>query len=290
MLNNQPPMSLLREKMAAHGFESNDDYAFPLRCLLTHPMTTLRCLNISGDSGRRKTAFATALAKALDIPYTLYYDFSQHQEAPPPVLSCDAADGPSMQAIDPFDRLVSEACAYSEGDSTLLIIDQLQAAHFRQHIRLYEFVKTHSWHYTGTTFVANPKHLFLFLISEEPIYHSLQKHSFRIWVGRVSHTPIPYQPAEFGLDESALPLFQALNALFATLGMAPTRSEYHKILHDLQYHIHNIDHLRHSLYGWMEGIERPTLFSVQFTPLLLGILEALDNYLGQSSINIITAP
>lgn len=287
MLNNYRLLQQLREQMATHGFESNDDYAFPVRCWLAHPTVTVRCLNVSGDSGRRKTAFATALGKALAIPYLLYYDFTQHQEdlpAPPPDPEAD------LPVINPFDRIVSEACAYSEGDDTLLILDQLQAAHFRQHIRLYEFLKTALWQYPGTTFVANPKHLLIFLLSEEPLYHSLQKHSFRVWVGQVSHAAIPYQPSEFGLDESALPLFAALAALFATLGMMPTRSEYHNILYDLQHYVHHIDHLRHALYGWMEGIDRPTLFSPQLTPLLLGVLEARDQYLGHFSIDIQATP
>ncbi len=287
MLNNT--LQQLREQMAIHGFESNDDYAFAVRCWLAHPTSTLRCLNVSGDSGRRKTAFATALGKALAVPYVLYYDFTQHVE-PPPAPPPDPEAPGELPVIDPLDRMVSEACAYSEGEHTVLILDQLQAAHFRQHIRLYEFLKTALWSYPGTTFVANPKHLLLFLLSEEPLYHSLQKHSFRVWVGRISHAAIPYQPHEFGLDESALPLFAALAALFATLGMTPTRSEYQNILYDLHHYVHHIDQLRQALYGWMEGIERPALFSPPLAPFLLGVLEARDQYLGHFSIDIQAAP
>ncbi|MFZ0790821.1 MAG: hypothetical protein WAM94_14520, partial [Chromatiaceae bacterium] len=70
-------MSSLREKLAQHGFESNDDYEFQVRCLLESPIRTLRALNITGDGERRKTAFATALARALEFPHCLYHDFTE---------------------------------------------------------------------------------------------------------------------------------------------------------------------------------------------------------------------
>ena len=70
-------MPSLRDKLARYGFESNDDYEFQVRCLLESPTRALRTLNIEGDSGRRKSAFATALGRALEFPHLLYLDFTE---------------------------------------------------------------------------------------------------------------------------------------------------------------------------------------------------------------------
>ena len=69
-------MPSLIEKLTEHGFESNDDYEFQVRCLLETPTSGIRALNIEGDGERRKTAFANALARALDFPQILYHDFT----------------------------------------------------------------------------------------------------------------------------------------------------------------------------------------------------------------------
>ena len=47
-----------------------------------------RTLNIEGDSERRKTAFAHALAWALDFPHCIYHDFTdQHPPLPDLILN-----------------------------------------------------------------------------------------------------------------------------------------------------------------------------------------------------------
>ncbi len=254
-------MPSLRDKMAAHGFESNDDYEFQVRCLLEGPTRTLRTLNIEGDSERRKTAFATALARALDFPHILYHDFSQTHPPLPDVILPKTQDelGREESPIEPLDQIVSEACAQSEGEPTILILDQLQVADFREHIRIHCLIADCFWEVRGGRYFANPRHLLVFLISELPLYHSLQKQSFRVWIGRVSERQIDYDPADFGLGQEARALFDALGRLFRALGTAPTHSELEHILHDIQLHVRTPEHLRLSLYGRAEAIGREAL-------------------------------
>ena len=201
-------MPSLREKMAAHGFESNDDYEFQVRCLLEGPTGKLRALNIEGDSERRKTAFATALAGALEFPHVLYLDFTQAHPPLPDVILPRSQDelGREEPPIEPLDQTVSEACAQSEGEPCILILDQLQAADFREHIRIHRLIADCFWDVRGGRYFANPRHLLVFLISELPLYHSLQKESFRIWVGRVSECQIEHDPADFGFGRGPAPV------------------------------------------------------------------------------------
>jgi hypothetical protein len=104
--------------MAEHGFESNDDYEFQVRCLLESPARGLRTLNIEGDSERRKTAFANALARALDFPRCLYHDFTELHPPQPDLILPPSRDelGRAEPPIEPLDQTVSEACAQSEGE------------------------------------------------------------------------------------------------------------------------------------------------------------------------------
>lgn len=249
-------MADLREKMAEHGFESNDDYDFQLRCLLESPTRGLRTLNIEGDSERRKTAFANALARALGFPHRLYHDFTQQHPPLPDVILPASRDelGREEPPIDPLDQVVSEACAQSEGEPTVLILDQLQAADFREHIRIHRLINDNAWEVRGGCFYANPDNLLLFLISEAPLYHSLQKDSFRVWVGRVAERQIQYRPGDFGLGDEAGPLFEALGILFRLLGTSPTRSELTHVLTDLHLHVQTTLHLRRSLFGRCESL------------------------------------
>ena len=254
-------MGGLREKMAEHGFESNDDYDFQVRCLLSHPREGIRCLNIEGDSERRKTAFANALARALEYPRILYYDFTEQNPPLPEVILPPSRDeeGREEPPIDNFDQVMSEACAFSEGEQTILILDQLQAADFREHIRIYNFLQRGQWAFRDAAYHANPDHLLVFLISEQPLYHSLQRFSFRVWVNRVSTQVVDYRPEEFGLGPEAGPMMEALAELFGQLGTVPTRSEYGHILRDIHYHVRTAEGLRHCLYGWTEGVDHGLL-------------------------------
>lgn len=281
-------MPSLRDKMAQLGFESNDDYEFQLRCLLEGPTGTLRSLNIEGDSGRRKTAFANALARALAFPHVLYHDFTESKPPLPDIILPLTQDemGREEPPIEPLDQIVSEACAQSEGEPTILILDQLQAADFREHIRIHRLISDCIWEVRGGAYFANPRHLILFLISESALYHSIHKESFRVWVGRVCERQMAYEPADFGLGPSARPLFEALGDLFQTLGTAPTPSELGNVLRDIQLHVRTAEHLKLSLYGRSEAIDRDALGADALRETLNAVLDAAQTMLAGEQIEI----
>lgn len=277
-----PIMTTLRESMAEHGFESNDDYDFQVRCLLKGMPKRIRALNIQGDGERRKTAFATALAHALDTPHILYHDFSDNEPPTPEVILPPGVDEYGRQAspIEPLDDVVSQACALSEADSTVLILDQLQAADFREHIRVHRLIRDRHWLVRDAPYYANARNLLLFLISEAPLYHSLQRESFRVWVGRHSERRVALSPAELGLDPDAVPLLDALNDLFQAIDAAPTRSEVSRLLGDLTSRVQTEDHLRDALFGRCDGIERERLKAPDLVPVLGRVIERMRDYVG----------
>lgn len=276
----------LRKKLAEFGFESNDDYDYALRCLFEAELPHLRCLNVVGASGRRKTALANALGHALDYPYLIYHDFTSAEPPAPPLVSGEEAAGGELEAPLPaFERRMSEACAYSEGARTLLILDQLQAADFHDHIRLYHFVQTREWSSGHGTAVANPQHLLLVMISEEPLYHSLAKVSFRVHAD-TSRAYLEYRPEDFGLDAAAAEFMSALGALFHGLGTSPTVSEYTRILADIHQRVRTEEQLRQSLFGWMENIDRAALHATPLQHLVAAATLAINRYLGIEEIEI----
>ena len=69
-----------------------------------------------------------------------------------------------------------------------------EAADFREHLRLYRFLVERQWVYGEAEFTANPQNLFVLLISEEGLYHSLQKVSFSAWVPRAAVGEADYTP------------------------------------------------------------------------------------------------
>jgi hypothetical protein len=275
----------LRKRMAEFGFESNEDYEFQLRALFASRAPHVRCLDVCGESGRRKTAFANALAHALEYPRMLYHDFSAPEPPPPPVaVDPNAEPGSAPEApLRMYERMLVEACAYSEDTRTVLILDQLQAAEFAEQIRLYHFLQTGKWETAHGEVRANAKNLLVILVSEQPLYHSLAKVSYRIWTdargGRFEQ-----QPADHGLGNDARELFAALAALFERLGGAPTPSEFDRILHDLLHHVRTDEQLRHTLFGWMEGIDRAALFSNALAPAVGTVVGALNQYLGLEEV------
>ena len=278
-------MLSLQQKMAEHGFESNDNYEYHVRCLLNSQVVGLRCLNIEGDSDRRMTAFANALSYALEYPNVLYYDFTEKAE-PSIVVENSVDRGKIEEPITPLGRIVSEACAFSEAEPTGLILDQLQAADFREQIKIYNLVKQGQWMQSDVSYYANHQHLFIFLVSETPLYHSLQKISFKIWVNKASDRLINYKPADFGLGDEAWDLMQILANIFANLGITPTSSEYEKILHDIHTNIRHSDDLKHSIYGWTEGINREMLYHEELSPIFNQAITTIENYLGIDEIEI----
>lgn len=277
----------LRRRLASHGFESNDDYEFALRLLFEAQPNGVRCLNISGDSGRRKTAFAHALANALDYPHVIYHDFSREQ-LQLPTLTVDAESGETQTieaAASPFDRVVTEACAYSEGARVILILDQIQASDFQHQVRLYQFAQSREWSGTVGAVIANSANLLLVLISELPLYHSLQKISFKLWADAAG-TTLEFDPRDFGLGVEARALFVALGQLFKQIGLSPTPSEFSRIVDDLLARVRSVDQLRTSLFGWIENLERERLHAPSIKLGLEQVVSELDRLVGVEEIEI----
>jgi len=284
-------MTPLQKQMASYGFESNDDYQYHLDSLFSLPgdeKKIIRTLHIEGEQQRRKTAFANALACSLEFPHLLYYDFSQQGKIESKIKLPETTDedGITADPVSDFDHVMSEACAFSEAEDTILILDQLHLADFRDHIRLYHFIIDQIWEYSGNNLQANTNNLFLMLISAEPLYHSLQTCSFRVWVNRVSQSQVDYAPADFDLNDNIFPVMQALSELFIQLGLSPTHSEYKKILHDAQFNIKLEEHLLASLYGWMEGVDRNTLYSEKLKPYTEMVIQAIHSYLGLDEVEL----
>ncbi len=281
-------MGSLQKKMADFGFESNDDYEYHLRCLMNSQFNGIKTVNIEGHKGRRKTAFANALGLALKYPNLLYYDFTQKSEAEGKVIIPPSEDehGISEPPVSDFDHVMSEACAFSEGEQTVLILDQLQFADFKDHIRIYHFIKSCEWSYGDNSLKANIKNLLLLLISDDPLYHSLQKCSFRVWINAVSSAQKEYSPADFQLNDDVLPIMEALACVFDKLAMAPTHSEYKNILNDIHLNVHTEQELIHSLYGWMEGINRELLYSQKMHTLLSQVIDKIQQYHGMDEVVI----
>ncbi len=277
----------LRKKLATFGFESNDDYEFALRCLFEVELPHLRVLQVDGAGGRRKTAFANALAHALAYPHILYHDFSREQEppAPQPVLLEDGTLGAPEPGATPFDRAVTEACAYSEGARTILILDQVQAADFADHIRVYHFASSREWDGVAGTVRANPRNLLLVLISEQPLYHSLAKISYRIWTD-AQRAYLDYRPEDYGLGPDAQALFAALATLFEAANASPTPSEFERLLQDLLHRVRSEDQLRQALFGWTEGVERARLYAPEVTLTLQTTIDVLARYLGHDQVEM----
>lgn len=277
----------LRQKLASFGFESNDDYEYALRLLFEAKPTGVRCLNIVGESGRRKTAFAHALASALEYPHILYHDFTQ-VETPTAAVMVDAESGATQTieaAVTAFDRAVTEACAYSEGARVALILDQIQASEFQEQIRLYQFAHTREWSSVIGQVMANPSTLLLILISETPLYHSLQKLAFKVWAD-TSGGFLEFDPKDFGLGVEFQPVFRAFGEAFRELGQAPTQSEFAHIVDDLVQRVRTLDHLRTSLYGWMENLDRDRLMALQVSAALEVVVELLSQLYGVEEIEI----
>ena len=274
---------MLAKRLADNGFVSNEDYEYPVRCLLTAPVEHLRCLNIEGEHGRRKTAFANALAHALEYEHVLYHEFLDIPEAPAPVrvpLPPEEEENVGEAPVHELDRVMSETCALSEGERTILILDQLQLAAFKYHLRLTDFIRTHQWSYGDITLKANPQNLLLFLISEEPLYHSLQQMSFNIWVDAGTERAVEITPSALGLAENAREMLDALKTIFAALDVHPTLPEYQRVVHDIHVNIHDVAHLRASIYGWVEGIDRQHLMSGYVESVMEKQMPVITRYLG----------
>lgn len=267
----------LRRRLAAHGFEANEDYDHALRVVAEADHDHLRALNLVSAQSRRKTAFAHALARATEAQHVLYHDFSAPIVAPAPVVirvnEDGEAEGSGEPPVSPLDRVVLEACAYSEASRTVLTLDQMQAAPFADVIRITELVRSRQWQRSDGIVSGHPRNLLLLLLSDEPLYHSLHKLSFRVYVDP-AHDGFDYRPQDFALGSEWQGIFDSLAALFDQLGQAPTRSELARLLDDLKHRVGGEESLRQSIYGWVELADRERLYASALRPALRAVIDA----------------
>ncbi|MBK1673708.1 hypothetical protein CKO35_10380 [Ectothiorhodospira shaposhnikovii] len=272
-------MKSLKTRLAEHGFIANEDYSYPVQCLLSARLEHLRCLNIEGRGGRRRAAFAHALGQALSFEHILYHELNPPRPDPPVRIPVEQDEnGPGERPVDPVDRPLGEACALSEGEPALLILDQIHKAAFAEHLRLAEFIRTGYWYSGDTVLKANASHLMIFLISDEPLFHSLQQMSFKVWVDPEQPTP-ELKPETLGLPPEAYPLLQALKAIFDALDIQPNLNEYARVIHDIHVNVNTREDLCHSLYGWVEGINREHLMSRDMSRTLETQFSIIRNYI-----------
>lgn len=273
-------MLALKDKLAEYGFDSPENHDYAVQCFLTNPTDYVRCLNIEGDAGRRRTAFAHALAQALDAAHVLYFEFGAEPPKPQIVRVHEGEDLPAEPPTSAFDRVMTEACALSEAEKTVLIIDQMHRSPFREHIRLYEFIKSNIWAYSDVRFYANVSNLQIYMISAEPIYHSLQQHSFRIWVGsQLAGGGFP-SVADIGLEEGCAVWLEPLNAVLEQLGVAPSLYQYQRLVFDVANCVRSREQLRVSIFGWVENVDYNRLSAPVLVPYLDAVLHALVASMG----------
>ena len=96
----------------------------------------------------------------------------------------------------------------------------------------------------------------------------------------VSSIQKEYRPEDFGLQEDILPIMNTLEKIFSQLKMSPTHSEYKNVLNDIHLNIHTEQQLIHSLYGWIEGIDRNLLQSLEILSLLTEVIVQIQLYHG----------
>lgn len=276
----------LRKKLAEFGFESNDDYDFAVRCLLELPAAGLRAGELVGTILRRKTAFAHALGAALEFPHRLYLDFSRPPPPAVPVLledeDSDTGDHRAAVPLSPLERVVTEACAFSESERTLLVLDQLHCADFAEQMRIFQFVQTALWlDRTGST-PAHRRNLLVLLISGENLYHSLQRRCFRVYTD-AAPSQLDFRAQDFGLGNNVEPLIAACVMLFRALGCEPTREEFERLLRDCDGLVRTVEQLRTCVFGRIENLQRERLYSPDNLPALQAVIDALMTLLLEES-------
>jgi hypothetical protein len=276
----------LKRALAEHGFESNEDFGFEMRCVFQSQQKSLRAVHVAGSLGRRKTAFAQALGAALGFAHRLYFDFLRPPEVRAPTLAIDDPhDAPASKPLSALDRIVLESCAYSEAARTVLTLDQLQASSFTDQERLCQFVLTHHWQAADSEVRAYSRNFLLLLISEAPLYHGLRKASFRVQTDPVAAGEA-LRAAELGLPASAQALLDALAALHLVLNTAPTASEWQLLLSDLEARVRTLDQLKRALFGRIELLSWESLCEASVTPYLERVLAELGGLLGIEEIDL----
>ena len=282
----------LRKKLAEFGFESNEDYDFAVRTLLESENHSVRTAELVGAVARRKTAFAHALGLALAYPQRLYHDFTRPQtpEPAPPSRdeddeNIDTGDRRDAVPLNAFERILTEACAFSESSRTLLILDQLQACDFADQLRLFQFIQSGVWTERGGAVIAHRRNLLVLLISNEALYHSLQKCSFRIFTD-ASAGIFEFKPEDFGLGVNTQALIDAFAALFDALHCQPTRGEFERILRDCEARVRTAEQLRICVFGRVENLDRDALYAPALLPIINRLLHELTELLGIEVVSL----
>lgn len=273
-------MYTLKQRMEQNGFISHKDYEYALSCLNNPAIDHIKTLNIEGEAGRRKTAFANALGHALEYKHILYFEFGQENKSPIVIQYDEDSQSIDADPMQEFEKVIIEACALSEADKTVLILDQLHLASFKDHMNLYSFINSKTWKSGDNIYVANPANLIIMMISETEIYHALQQCSFKIWVDSLHQPGKPPSHQELELDVSAASWINAVSDIFTHLNLNPTLNTYQKIAYDIEQHVRSADQLRISLYGWVEGIAYPQLFTEEIDALFLKAQSAIEDYIG----------
>lgn len=266
----------LKPLLSQYGFTSAESYDHAVRCFLSNPTNSIHCLNIDGNCGRRRTAFANALAYALGADHVLYYEFGKDRAVPQIIRIQEGEEIIEEPPIDAFDRILTEACAQSEAEETVLVLDQLHKTQFLNHIRLYEFLKTGVWGYSDVQYQANIQNLKVFLISDEALYHSLQTSSFHLWLDGVSELAQNVSATDLGIDINSCPWLPPLQRLFEYLQLSPTIDEYKRLVFDIEQQIRCESQLKVSLFGWIEGASWEQLRDEQVKPYLEDVLREIQ--------------
>lgn len=267
----------LKSLLSQHGFTSEESYDHAVRCFLSSPTNSIHCMNIDGDCGRRRTAFANALAYAFGAEHVLYYEFGKDKPVPQIIRIQEGEEVVEEPPIDAFDRILTEACAQSEADETILILDQLHKTQFLNHIRLYEFLKAGVWRYSDVQYQANIQNLKVLLISDEELYHSLQVSSFRLWVDGANEMFTPISALELDIDENHCAWLLPLQQLFKYLQLSPTIDEYKRLIFDIEQLVRSEHQLKVSLFGWVEGVQWEQLQDGQIKPYLEDVLREIQS-------------
>lgn len=266
----------LKSSLAEHGFTSTESYDHAVSCFLNNPTSHIRCMNVDGDCGRRRTAFAHALANALEAPQVLYYEFGKDKRVPQVIRILEGEEVVEEPPVEALDRILTEACAQSEAEPTVLILDQLHKTQFLNHIRLYEFIQSGLWRYGDVQYQANLMNLKILLISDEPLYHSLQGSAFRIWINGTNQSAIRISAADLGLEEDSCGWLAVLEKLLVQMKLSPTLAEYQRLAFDIEEQVRNEHQLKVSLFGWLENVDWELLESEEMLPYLSDVLQAIQ--------------
>ncbi|MCS6800239.1 MAG: hypothetical protein NZ898_17245, partial [Myxococcota bacterium] len=95
-----------------------------------------------------------------------------------------------------------------------------------------------------------------------------------------------HRPEDFGLDAAAEPLFAALAALFARIGVTPTASEMRLLLADLLERARAVPQIRQAIFGRVEGVPWEALLARELEEPLEQLRTSLFRLLGAEEIRI----